>query len=76
MPKTFVITEIWTRSRVVTAANKSAALEQNEPQVLRQLVAPDAAELDENGTFELDVVKDLDFNLSNWHVTEVPDGGH
>lgn len=65
----FVITEVWTRSRVVEAANQSDALEVGAPEHY-PFKAPNTA-MEEDVYVELEP-KDIDLNLSNWHATEVP----
>ncbi len=71
MLKTFVVTEIWTRSRVVTAKSATWALRKGDPDEHPLLAdAPDADAIRADGKFEV-AGADLGLNLSNWHATEV-----
>lgn len=68
MPK-FVITEIWTRMRVVSAQDEEQALEKGDPEKFPFEVTVDPGALEGDCIYVY--VDGLGLNLSNWHATEV-----
>ena len=66
MPK-FVIYEVWTRSRVVTARSESEALTKGEPDK-HPFIVDASGRTNQYGTMEVDPKEDLDLNLANWHA--------